>query len=149
ALARPPCLCPGSRPEIRLAIAQADLQTAPAAFVDMHDLGDLLLQSGFSDPVMDQELLTLTYRTPEKLLEDLRIMGGNPSLDRRASLPGRHWRERLLAALESQRQMDGSIRLTLELAYGHAWRTAAHRNTAGETRISISSIGGRSKPAAN
>ncbi|WP_353172157.1 methyltransferase domain-containing protein [Paracandidimonas soli] len=140
------CLGPGSLPEIRQAIAQADLQTAAPEFVDMHDLGDLLLQNGFSDPVMDQELLTLTYRTAEKLLDDLRIMGGNPSTDRRASLPGRRWRERLLAALESQRHMDGTIHLTLELAYGHAWRTAAHRNTAsGETRISISSIGGRRK----
>lgn len=145
ALAMFSCLGPGSMPEIRQAIAQADLQTAAPAFVDMHDLGDLMLQSGFSDPVMDQELLTLTYRTPQKLLDDLHIMGGNPSTDRRASLPGRRWRERLLAALETQRHMDGTIHLTLELAYGHAWRTAAHRNTSGETKISISSIGGRRK----
>jgi len=29
------------------------------------------------------------------------------------------------------------------VAYGHAWRAAAHRTVAGETRLSVSAIGGR------
>jgi malonyl-CoA O-methyltransferase len=32
-----------------------------APFVDMHDLGDMLVHAGFADPVMDQELLRLTW----------------------------------------------------------------------------------------
>ena len=31
-------------------------------FVDMHDLGDMLVESGFEIPVMDQETLTITYQ---------------------------------------------------------------------------------------
>jgi len=34
----------------------------------MHDLGDLMVQQGFSDPVMDQETLTLTYDTQQRCL---------------------------------------------------------------------------------
>jgi malonyl-CoA O-methyltransferase len=131
--------------ELRQAVKEADLGTKTPEFVDMHDFGDLLLQNGFADPVMDQEVITLTYRNAEKLLEDVKILGGNPSLDRRKGLVGRGWRDRLLFALEKQRHADGTLHLTLEVAYGHAWR-AASMTTQGETRISVSSIG-RAKPA--
>lgn len=133
------CLGPGSLQEVRNAMADAGLRTAVPQFVDMHDFGDLLIEHGFADPVMDQETLTLTYRSADKLLDDLRILGGNPSIGRRAGLAGRQWRSRLIGALEKQRHMDGTIHLGLEVAYGHAWR-AASRRVAGETRISIDSI---------
>ncbi|HUH59472.1 MAG TPA: methyltransferase domain-containing protein [Candidimonas sp.] len=140
ALAMFSCLGPGSFAELRRAIADASLLTATPQYVDMHDFGDLLMTRGFLDPVMDQEILTLTYRTPEKLLEDMRLLGGNASLDRHRGLVGKPWRQRLLDALESQRHMDGTIHLNLEIAYGHAWRSAAVRKPMGETRISAASI---------
>src|SRR5690606_16492695 len=135
------CLGPGSFKELRQALADANIHTAVPQFVDMHDFGDLLLEQGFADPVMDQEIITLTYREPGKLLDDLRILGGNPSVGRAPGLVGRRWRRRLLDALESQRHLDGTIHLSLEVAYGHAWRAASRRVSSGETRISIDSIG--------
>jgi len=141
ALAMFSCLGPGSLAELRSAVEQAGLQTATPQFVDMHDFGDLLIERGFADPVMDQEIITLTYRTAEKLLEDMRILGGNPSLDRKPGLSGRQWRQRLMDALDAQRHKDGTIHLTLEVAYGHAWRSASRRAASGETRISVKSIG--------
>jgi malonyl-CoA O-methyltransferase len=60
---------------------------------------------------------------------------------------GRDWRDRLCAALEAQRNADGLIVLSIEVAYGHAWRAAAHRTVAGETRLSVSAIGGRHRGA--
>lgn len=134
-------LGPGSLIELRSAIQSAGLNTATPQFVDMHDFGDLLLENGFTDPVMDQEVITLTYRRADKLLQDMRILGGNPSMDRHAGLTGRGWRQRLIDSLERQRHADGTLHLTVEVAYGHAWRSAAHRTTTGETRVSISSIG--------
>lgn len=134
------CLGPGSMKEVREALEQAGISTATPSFVDMHDFGDLLVERGFSDPVMDQEILTLTYRTPEKLLADLRILGGNPSLGRTPGLVSRAWRQKLLDALEKQRHLDGTIHLTLEIAYGHAWRAAVYHTAPGETRISLDSI---------
>jgi len=134
------CFGPATMQELRSALASAGLQTATPSFVDMHDFGDLLIEKGFADPVMDQEVLTLTYSSPEKLLADVRALGGNPALGRRAGLAGRAWRKKLLDALESQRREDGKIHLTIEVAYGHAWRTGTLRTTLGETRISVSAI---------
>jgi malonyl-CoA O-methyltransferase len=139
------CFGPATMQELRSALLAAGLRTATPSFVDMHDFGDLLIEKGFADPVMDQEVLTLTYQTPEKLLADVRALGGNPTLGRRAGLVGRSWQKKLLAALESQRHTDGTIHLTIEVAYGHAWKTGTLRSQPGETRISVSAI--QRKPA--
>lgn len=133
-------LGPGSLRELRHAAATAGLRTATLPLVDMHDFGDLLLEHGYADPVMDQEILTLTYRQPETLLQDLRLLGGNPNPERRDGLKGRRWREALLAALEAQRDEDGTIHLSMEIAYGHAWRADSYRTSGGETRISLDAI---------
>jgi len=134
------CFGPATMQEVRLAMTKANLTTATPSFVDMHDFGDLLIEKGFADPVMDQEVLTLTYASPEKLLQDVKNLGGNPSVGRRAGLATRHWRQRLLDALEQQRKPDGRLHLTVEVAYGHAWRSVTRRGQAGETRISVSAI---------
>lgn len=135
------CLGPNTFQQLRDALALAGLQTATPAFVDMHDFGDLLVENGFSDPVMDQEIITLTYRDAPSLLADVRRLGGNPAAGRRPGLVGRRWRQRLCEALESARRPDGLLHLTIEAAYGHAWRANSHRTPTGETVLSISSIG--------
>ena len=127
------CLGPGTQAELRKAVADAGLETATPPYVDMHDFGDMLVQRGFSDPVMDQEIITLTYRSAEKLLQDIHLLGGNPNPDRHAGLAGRAWRQRLLDALEKQRGLDGTIHLSLEVAYGHAWRGMSARKLRTET----------------
>jgi len=109
------CLGPASLRELRQALMDAKLATATPAFVDMHDLGDAFIKSGCADPVMDQETLTLTYRNAQQLLQDVRALGGNPALHRRAGLVGRDWLARLHAALERQRNDYGVIPLTLEV----------------------------------
>ncbi len=133
------CFGPASLRELRAALEWAGLETATLPLVDMHDLGDLLLESGFTDPVMDQETLILTYEDPARLLADVRALGGNPNPHRRKGLAGRAFRERLMKGLEAQRNAGGEIPLTVEVAYGHAWRGAMQRR-GNETRISISAI---------
>ncbi|TCT11243.1 methyltransferase domain-containing protein [Paralcaligenes ureilyticus] len=140
------CLGPGSLQELRRALSETGLATATPSFVDMHDFGDLLIRRGFADPVMDQEILTLTYRSAEKLLEDVQALGGNPSIGRTRGLPGRQWRNRLLAALEKQRHQDGTIHLSMEVAYGHAWRLPVRRFIPGEARVPTESIKRKSTP---
>ena len=51
-------------------------------FIDMHDLGDMLVQAGFADPVMDQERITLTFAERAALLAELRGLGGNAAPER-------------------------------------------------------------------
>ncbi|HLO93533.1 MAG TPA: biotin synthase, partial [Burkholderiaceae bacterium] len=107
------------------------------AWVDMHDLGDMMVEAGFADPVMDQERLRLTWSEPEKLLADLRALGGNVSPARFPGLRTPRWRARLLAALEGLRGPDGLIALSLELVYGHAFKPVPRPRVSGETHVSL------------
>ncbi|WP_205972402.1 methyltransferase domain-containing protein [Paraburkholderia sp. Tr-20389] len=111
-------------------------------FVDMHDLGDMLVESGFEIPVMDQETLTITYKSPESLLADVRRWGAYPF--RREALPGvasRRMHKALLAALEARRRDDGTIPLTFEVIYGHAWKAVPRMTPEGHGIVRIEDIG--------
>ncbi len=92
-------------------------------FIDMHDLGDMLVAAGFADPVMDMETLTLTYRSVDQLLTEIRATGqSNARFLRRCGLHGRKGLQQALAAYERSRQ-DGRLPATVEIVYGHAWKT--------------------------
>src|ERR1700738_1348679 len=77
-------LGPDTLRELRGAYAEVEAAYGVACrphvidFVDMHDLGDMLVESGFEIPVMDQETLTITYLSPESLLKDVRRWGAYP-----------------------------------------------------------------------
>lgn len=130
---------PATLHEVRQAVDDAGLATRLPSWIDMHDFGDMLLENGFVDPVMDQETLTLTYPDATSLLNDVRRLGGNPAHGRRAGLAGRSFRQRLVQALEARRNPDGRLGLTIEVAYGHAWRGTARRH-GNETHIPVSAI---------
>jgi malonyl-CoA O-methyltransferase len=119
------CFGPDTLKELRAACADALPDAAPMPFIDMHDFGDMMVASGFENPVMDAEVLTLTYASPPELLREVRALGGNPRDDRRAALPSGRRARALLDALAAQAGSDGRIRLTFEVAYGHAWKPAA------------------------
>ena len=97
----------------------------------------MMVEAGFADPVMDQERLRLTWSEPQKLLTDLRALGGNVSPARFPGLRTPRWRDRLLAALDSLRGPDGLITLSLELVYGHAFKPVPRPRVSGETHVSL------------
>lgn len=129
-------LGPGSLPELRDLYRQQRWGVPMLPFVDMHDLGDMLMQAGFADPVMDQELLTLTWPDPAALLAELRGLGANVSPLRFAGLRTPRWRRRLEAAL-LERAGQGRPSLTFELVYGHAFRVAHRARVQPETSVSL------------
>ncbi len=90
----------------------------------MHDLGDMLVQAGFADPVMDQETITLTWDSPQALLAELRSLGGNASPLRCAGLRTPRWRARLLRPWNERAGADGRLALAFEVVYGHAFKAA-------------------------
>ena len=108
-----------------------------ADFVDMHDLGDMLVQAGFAAPVMDQEILTLTWDSPQALLSELRSLGANASPDRFAGLRTPRWRERLLTELRALAGPDGRIQMQFEVAYGHAFKATTRVPLSAETTVSL------------
>jgi malonyl-CoA O-methyltransferase len=90
----------------------------------MHDLGDALVAAGFADPVMDVDLLTVTYARPEDLFRDLRATGQrNAHEHRRRALGGRRRWEQMRAAYAALAR-DGRVPATFEIVYGHAWKAA-------------------------
>jgi malonyl-CoA O-methyltransferase len=103
----------------------------------MHDFGDMLVNSGFSTPVMDMETITVTYESVDKLMADVRAHGGNPLATRRRGLLGRNAWRRVTEALEKTRRADGRLPLTFEVIYGHAFRPEPRTTAAGEAIVRL------------
>lgn len=129
---------PDTLQELRHAFARADGHTHTNRFVDMHDIGDMLVGAGFADPVMDMEKITLTYADPGALLRELKNLGAtNATRGRPHGLMGRgRWR-RMLAALERKR-VDGRLPATFEVVYGHAWKGEPKRTAEGHPIVRLS-----------
>jgi len=133
------CLGPDSLRELR-ALHSAMGWPAPAhEFTDMHDWGDMLVQAGFAEPVMDMERITLTYETPERLLQELRELGRNLHAGRFVGLRGRGWQRQWLQALAGQgaRGPDGRLKLTFEVVYGHALKPAPRARVLPQSQIGL------------
>jgi malonyl-CoA O-methyltransferase len=108
----------------------------------MHDWGDMLVQAGFAEPVMDMERITLTYASPDSLLTDLRAMGRNLHVHRFAGLRGKRWRAQLDAALLTlaQAQPGGRLSLGFEIVYGHALKPKPRMKMAAQTQIDLAQM---------
>lgn len=131
------CLGPDTFREIRSAFAAVDAAPHALPFVDMHDFGDMLVNVGFSTPVMDMETITVTYDSVEKLMADARAWGGNPLRTRRRGLFGREAWAAMVKALEQGRRADGKLALTFEVIYGHAFRPVPRVTASGEAVIRL------------
>ena len=109
-------LGPDTLKELRAAAGEARVH----AFIDMHDLGDMLVACGFAAPVMDMEMLHVAYSSPDALLDDLRRSGQTLArVDRPRGLAGRRFAAGLREAL------GATPRASFEIVYGHAWKAAA------------------------
>jgi len=133
-------LGPGSLSRLQALYAAQGWPPPFAPFVDMHDLGDMLVEAGFADPVMDQESVTLTWATPEALLAELRTLGGNVSPRRHGGLRTPRWRARLLDALQAQADARGRVALEFELVYGHAFKPPPRPRVAARTEVPMEDL---------
>jgi malonyl-CoA O-methyltransferase len=128
---------PDTLKELRAAFAGVDGHPRVGGFVDMHDIGDMLVHAGFADPVMHMELLTLTYGEASAMIRDLKAIGAtNAATARPRALMGRRRWERALTALEATRR-EGRIAATFEVIYGHAWKAAPRRTGDGHAIVRV------------
>ncbi len=94
-------------------------------FIDMHDIGDLLVQAKFLDPVMEMEFLTLHYDRLENLWRDLQKTGmRNLRQDRSQGLLGKEKFRQFLRQYQTLKKTEDFFPVTLEIIYGHAWGNA-------------------------
>lgn len=131
-------LGPDSLGALRRAWESVDDGPHVQSFLDMHDLGDLLVRAGLRDPVLDVDWLQLEYASAAALFRDLGATGARNALaGRRRSLTGRGRFRRMLEALDGQG--GGAIRIELEIVYGHCWGSGRGR-LPGDVRIDAASI---------
>ena len=133
------CLGPDTAIELRELYKQLGWPPAGHDLTDMHDWGDMLVQAGFAEPVMDMERITLTYETPARLLQELTELGRNFHPARFAGLRGRQWRGKLESALAERLKTgpDGRLSLTFEVIYGHALKAQPKVKVSAMSSVSV------------
>jgi len=120
---------PDTLKELRQAWSEVDRFEHVNTFIDMHDLGDLLIQAGFAAPVMDVDRMVLTYGEVDDLMRDLKQLGAhNATTGRPRTLTGRSRLGAMRQAYEKFR-LDGLLPATYEVVYGHAWAPVAGERT--------------------
>jgi malonyl-CoA O-methyltransferase len=107
------------------------------AFVDMHDLGDMLVECGYSDPVMDQEVITLTWPSGAAMLDELRTLGGNTSPHRAQGCRTPAWRARLANTIDNEASREGRVAMGFEVVYGHAFKVRSRPTFAPEVKLPL------------
>lgn len=92
---------------------------------DMHLIGDELMQVHFSNPVLDVEHLTLSYRDEKKLKDELVEMGFLSKT----------------AELSVEPDEDGALCVNFEIVYGHAFSVSESvADEAGVVRVPLSHL---------
>ncbi len=118
-------LGPDTLKELRAAWAEVDSHSHVLQFIDMHDLGDALVRTGFSEPVLDVERYTLEYADVRALAQDLKAVGArNATAGRLKGLTG----PRKFAAMQSAYEVyrrSGRLPATYEVVFGQAWSPRA------------------------
>lgn len=103
---------------------------------DMHDIGDMLVRGGFSDPVMDMETLTLTYADPWQALHELQRAGSVSAseIGVRGLTTKQFWTQ---VIAHWARDAQGRYPLTFELVQGHAWKVAPRQHDDGRAVVNF------------
>lgn len=135
-------LGPDTFQELRQSWASVDSKPHVHSFIDMHDMGDALMQAHFADPVMDLDYFTLTYPSVSQLFAEFKALGmRNLEPGRQQGFMGKQHFQRFVAAYETHRNAEGRLPLTYEVVYGLAWKPMSDRkDSSGEVRISIEKI---------
>jgi len=129
---------PDTLRELREVWAEVDSQVHVHEFIDMHILGDIMLEAGFELPVVDVDYLTVTHRTVMACLKDLKAIGAsNAAGERTRGLMPRGKLRALDRAYESRRNADGLIETTYEIVYGHAWASELRQSREADGTVAV------------
>ena len=129
---------PDTLKELRRSFEGVDRHNHLNRFTDLHDIGDMLVHSGFAEPVMDMEYLTLTYDDVRGVLQDLKSIGAhNTTTGRPRGLMGKRAWGQLVENYERLRS-NGKLPATFEVVYGHAWKPQPKQTPDGRAIINTS-----------
>ena len=112
---------PATLAELREAFAAVDGHSHVSRFPPMQAVGDALMAAGLRDPVLEQDLFTLTYPDLPALMRELRAIGAtHAGQDRRRTLTGPGRLRRVAANYEALRR-EGVLPSSWEVIYAHAF----------------------------
>jgi malonyl-CoA O-methyltransferase len=135
------CFGPDTLRELRRLYRQQGWGSAASEFTDLHNLGDALVDAGFADPVMDMEMLHLSWPSATALLAELRTLGANTAPQRFAGWRTPRWRARLEEQIEAGLQGgDGRPGLDFEIVYGHAFKPVPRARAGVRTEVSLDAM---------
>ncbi|MET0027316.1 MAG: malonyl-ACP O-methyltransferase BioC [Candidatus Thiodiazotropha sp.] len=130
---------PGTLHELRSSWSAVDGYSHVSPFLDMHDIGDALVQAGWAEPVVDVDRIRVTYDDVATLMQDLKTLGAhNVTRQRRRGLTGKGRMRAMIEAYESLRE-DGKLPASYEVVYGHAW-APEQRHDNGVTLIPVEQL---------
>jgi malonyl-CoA O-methyltransferase len=133
-------LGPDTLKELKAAWAELHAHDRVARFIDMHHVGDALVQAGFAAPVLDVEYYTLEYSDLAALAADLKAAGsGNPSEGRPRGLTTPR-RLAALGAVYERFRSGGRLPATYEVVFGQAWAPAERAARGSEVGIALDDI---------
>tara|TARA_B100001113_G_scaffold9730_1_gene7774 strand:+ start:1432 stop:2289 length:858 start_codon:yes stop_codon:yes gene_type:complete len=114
-------LGPDSLLALKKAWAEVDNFSHINNYIDMHIIGDQLLNVGLSDPVLDSERMIIKYNDISSLERDLTHTGARNALTAREnSLTGRKKYEKFSKKLFPCNSSE-KLNIEMEIIYGHAW----------------------------
>jgi len=118
-------LGPHTLQELRNSWQNVDDFTHVNTFIDMHDIGDSLLNAQIAAPVIDMEMVTVQYARVRDLLHDLKATGAhNMHSLRPKGCAGKTRFARMLKTYETFKDTEKSTYpATFEVIYGHAWQS--------------------------
>lgn len=118
---------PDTLRELKHSWSQVDDYAHVNEFTDMHDLGDELVQVGLAEPVMDMDMITLTYNDAMSVMSDLKAIGANTTLknQKKPTEQGLVTPSKLKRVIQNYEQfrVNGVVPASYEVIYGHAWKT--------------------------
>jgi malonyl-CoA O-methyltransferase len=136
-------LGPDTFKEINAAWQSIDDYSHVNQFKDMHDLGDHLLKTGFEEPVVDMEYITVRYENTKSLARDLKSQGVQhvSKSSNQGLVTPRKWLK-FETSYEKFRDKDNYLPLTYEVIYGQAWGQAPKQSIGnnGEVRVPLSML---------
>jgi NADH dehydrogenase [ubiquinone] 1 alpha subcomplex assembly factor 5 len=115
--------------ELRQSLMQTEIEMkggmSPRVFpfADKPQMGALMQRAGFALPVVDSEIVTVTYPDMFGLLKDLRFMGeGNAILKRDRTYPGREFFAKAAEFYAKNfSEEDGRVRASFEVIFLIGW----------------------------
>lgn len=133
--------------ELKTAFSAKDVYTHVHTFPDMHEIGDAMKAAALVDSVMDMNVLTVQYDTLRDVREDLKLLGAtNVSEQRRTGLMAPSVWRAVAHDMESYRDAEAALALSVEIIYGHAWGSDTILGEEGEVCIPIDSIERQKRP---